>query len=156
LLSCYDSWQLADLTVSLIPRIWAKQSKYTLSKYAIANTNLFRQFCYKLFKDTQISSGCVLLALYYLDQLKSIYPTLPNSELRLFTIALILANKYLDDNTFTNKTWSEVSGIPLRELNWMEMEYLDALDYSLHVHCFRFCSWVRQCECWISTPLVKR
>ncbi|SAL95746.1 hypothetical protein [Absidia glauca] len=160
-LECYDSWQLADLTACLVPRIWASRHSrqikpsFTSSKHAIRSSNLFRQYCSKLFKDTQISSGCILLALYYLDQLKSSYPTLQcpfGSEFRIFTIALILSNKYLDDNTFTNKTWSEVSGIPLRELNVMEMKYLDALDYNLHVHCLRFCSWVHQCDNWFSTP----
>ena len=30
---------------------------------------------------------------------------------------MMLANKYLDDNTYTSKTWSSMTGIPLNEMN---------------------------------------
>lgn len=39
------------------------------------------------------------------------------------------------------------------------MEYLTALNYKLHVHCLRFCSWANQCQQWFQTPpppLLKR
>ncbi|KAI8336165.1 cyclin-domain-containing protein, partial [Chlamydoabsidia padenii] len=171
LLSCNDSRQLAELCACLVPHIWSGRAIMESTKpiYASSSTslkrsinaNVFKQFCHKIFKHTQISSGCILLALYYLQQLKSIYPTLRGtlgSEFRIFTTALILANKYLDDNTFTNKTWSEVSGIPIIELNVMEMEYLTALNYKLHVHCLRFGAWANQCQQWfqLPTPTLKR
>lgn len=66
----------------------------------------FKLFCHKVLKATQISCACVLLALYYIHRLRSAYPFIRasiGSEIRLFTTALILANKFLDDNTFTNK-----------------------------------------------------
>jgi hypothetical protein len=72
------------------------------------------------------------------------------SEVRLFTTALILANKFLDDNTFTNKTWSEVSSVPLNELNIMEMEFLSALHYKTCIHHAQFFSWAAQCQQWMS------
>ncbi|ORZ18532.1 cyclin-domain-containing protein [Absidia repens] len=151
LLSCKDSWQLAELSTCLVSRIWKGTSK----RGNVTSTNVFKQFCQKIFQDTQISSGCILLALFYFQELRSIYPTLRGtlgSEFRIFTTALILANKYLDDNTFTNRTWSEVSGIPIHELNIMEMEYLTALDYKLHVHCIQFRSWVSICQQYVETP----
>lgn len=53
---------------------------------------------------------------------------------RLFPqTALMLANKIIDDHTYTNKTWSEVSGLPVQALNEGEMEFLQGLDFSLHV-----------------------
>lgn len=45
----------------------------------------------------------------------------------------MLANKILDDHTYTNKTWSDVSGLPLTALNEGEMEFLQGLDFSLYV-----------------------
>ncbi|ORZ17857.1 cyclin-domain-containing protein, partial [Absidia repens] len=146
ILSCEDIWSLAELSTSLVSYIWIGPSSKKI------NTDGFKLFCKKIFKDTQISTCCILLALYYLRQLRSTYPALratQGSEFRIFTTALILANKYLDDNTFTNKTWSDVSGIPVRELNIMEIEYLTALNYKLHVHCVRFGSWANQCQQWI-------
>lgn len=45
----------------------------------------------------------------------------------------MLANKILDDHTYTNKTWSDVSGLPLVMLNDAEMEFLKGMDFDLHV-----------------------
>ncbi|ORX60699.1 hypothetical protein DM01DRAFT_242316, partial [Hesseltinella vesiculosa] len=147
ILTLDDPIQLADLCSYLVPRIWTGRVTRPVKR-----ASAFKHFCQKLFKDTQISCGCIILALYYLQQLRIAYSVLPGtvgSDIRIFTVALILANKYLDDNTFTNKTWSEVSGIPTQELNRMEMEYLSALDFQIHVQCLRFCTWVTQCQKWI-------
>ncbi|KAF7723554.1 hypothetical protein EC973_001843 [Apophysomyces ossiformis] len=111
----------------------------------------FKSFCQKILKATQISCACIVLALYYIHRLRSAYPAIrasTGSEVRLFTTALVLANKYLDDNTFTNKTWSDVSSIPVNELNIMEMEFLSALQYNIHIPDQQFFIWVSQCQQW--------
>jgi len=51
---------------------------------------------------------------------------------RLLTIALLLGSKFLDDNTFINRSWSEVSGISVTDLNHLEMEWLLAIEFKLH------------------------
>lgn len=53
----------------------------------------------------------------------------------------MLANKFHDDHTFTNKTWSDVSGMKLYELDIMELEFLDALEFRLFVREAEFDSW---------------
>lgn len=50
---------------------------------------------------------------------------------KLFVLGLMMANKHLDDNTFLNKTWTEVTGIPLAELNLMERFYLRVCHFDL-------------------------
>ena len=37
----------------------------------------------------------------------------------------------LDDNTYTNKTWAEVSGISVQEIHVMEVEFLSNMRYTL-------------------------
>ncbi|KAL1866182.1 hypothetical protein Daus18300_006846 [Diaporthe australafricana] len=37
----------------------------------------------------------------------------------------------LDDNTYTNKTWAEVSGISVQEIHVMEVEFLSNMRYAL-------------------------
>ncbi|CAO3642757.1 unnamed protein product [Cunninghamella echinulata] len=146
ILTCKDPFQLSELCGYLVPRIWTEKTTRPNSK----RNALFKHYCQKIFRDTQISCGCILLALYYLQQLKlANNASLLKSESHMFTISLMLANKFLDDNTFTNKTWSEVSGIPITELNLMEMQYLSALNYKIYVHCIRFCSWATQCQQWL-------
>lgn len=52
----------------------------------------------------------------------------------------------MDDNTFTNKTWSEVSGMKVNDLNIMEAEFLEALDYNLFVREHEFGIWKQLLE----------
>lgn len=54
----------------------------------------------------------------------------------------MLANKILDDHTYTNKTWSEVSGLPLGVLNGAEVEFLQGLEFDLHVSHTAYLAWV--------------
>ena len=44
----------------------------------------------------------------------------------MLTVSLVL-----DDNTYTNKTWAEVSGIMVQEIHIMEVEFLSNMRYSL-------------------------
>lgn len=60
--------------------------------------------------------------------------------------ALMLANKILDDHTYTNKTWSEVSGLPLQALNEGEIEFLQGLDFSLYVSQTTYNAWLELLE----------
>ncbi|KAL1914436.1 uncharacterized protein VTP21DRAFT_8888 [Calcarisporiella thermophila] len=97
----------------------------------------FKKFCDQILSATQLSEWGVLLALKYIALLARdtnlVTQGVEGSEYRFFTVALMLSSKFLDDNTFTNKTWSEVSGLNLLELNRTELEFLEAMQYRLVV-----------------------
>ncbi|KAF7510356.1 hypothetical protein GJ744_006852 [Endocarpon pusillum] len=85
---------------------------------------------------TQVTQNVILLALLFIYRLKNFNPGVSGkkgSEYRLLTIALMLGNKFLDDNTYTNKTWAEVSGISVSEIHIMEVEFLSNMRYNLYV-----------------------
>ena len=46
-------------------------------------------------------------------------------------ISFILANKFNDDRTFTNKSWSQASAIPLSDINLLERNWLSVLQWRL-------------------------
>ena len=73
----------------------------------------------------------------------------PKLEYRLFTISVILANKYLDDNSYSNKAWSDVTGLELRKINIMEQEFMKYIDYSLVVVRNEYSAWVNWLETYI-------
>ncbi|OCF42796.1 hypothetical protein I317_03398 [Kwoniella heveanensis CBS 569] len=54
-------------------------------------------------------------------------------ERRVATLGLLLAGKWLDDNSFLTKSWCEVTTIPVVQLDKMERCALADLHYSLHV-----------------------
>ncbi|KAI8365260.1 cyclin-domain-containing protein [Radiomyces spectabilis] len=154
LLSCTHPIQLADFCAIVVPCIWAGSFNKQTAMLNPKRYLDFKHFCAKIFKATQISCACILLALYYIHRLRSAYPSVRasiGSEIRLFTTALVLANKYLDDNTYTNKTWSDVSHIPVTELNIMEMEFLSALNYSIYISNQQFFAWSNQCQQWYTS-----
>jgi len=107
-------------------------------------TTGFRKWVGTILTTTQVSPNVILLALMFIYRLKKLNPTVKGkagSEFRLFTVALMLGNKFLDDNTYTNKTWAEVSGINVQEIHIMEVEFLSNMRYSLYVSDNEWRDW---------------
>ncbi|KAI0045731.1 hypothetical protein FA95DRAFT_1521155 [Auriscalpium vulgare] len=108
-------------------------------------SSVFVHFMQKLLQTTQLSQSVIVLSLHYVYRLKERNSgTIPHpgSEFRVAVAALMMANKFVDDNTYTNKTWSEVSGIELSEINKMEREFLEGIDFGLYVDKATYDSWV--------------
>ncbi|KAG0151337.1 hypothetical protein CROQUDRAFT_667923 [Cronartium quercuum f. sp. fusiforme G11] len=105
----------------------------------------FVMFIHNVLNTTQLSHSVVLLALFYIHRLKCLNPIKPNakSEYRIGVVSLMLANKMLDDHTYTAKTWSDVSRLPLASLNDGEIEFLQGLNFELHVNIRDFSAWFR-------------
>ncbi|KAH7925695.1 hypothetical protein BV22DRAFT_1088581 [Leucogyrophana mollusca] len=115
------------------------------SALQFAASPTFVQFMQKLLETTQVSQSVIVLSLHYIFRLKErnrFTAGLPGSEFRIAVAALMMANKFLDDNTYTNKTWSEVSGIDLSEINRMEREFLVGIDFGLYVDNTTYESWL--------------
>ncbi|KAL1924010.1 uncharacterized protein VTP21DRAFT_7045 [Calcarisporiella thermophila] len=111
---------------------------------------LLTQFCQRLLGSTQVTRPVVLLALLYAQRYRRATRVqgMPGCEYRLFTVALMLANKYLDDSTYTAHTWASVSGLPQREIVIMEIEFLQALGHRLHVPDTEYHLWTHKLEQW--------
>ncbi|EAW07651.1 putative mucin [Aspergillus clavatus NRRL 1] len=104
----------------------------------------FKKWVTNILSTTQVSQNVILLALLFIYRLKKFNPAVrgkKGSEFRLMTIALMLGNKFLDDNTYTNKTWAEVSGIPVQEIHVMEVEFLSNVRYNLYVSEEEWAQW---------------
>lgn len=114
-----------------------------LAPDAIPTTG-FRKWVATILTTTQVAQNVILLALLFIYRLKNTNPTVkgkPGSEYRLLTVALMLGNKFLDDNTYTNKTWAEVSGISVQEVHIMEVEFLSNMRYSLYTSQKKWHDW---------------
>ncbi|KAF2276798.1 uncharacterized protein EI97DRAFT_490285 [Westerdykella ornata] len=104
----------------------------------------FRKWVGTILSTTQVAQNVIILALLFIWRLKKANPTvkgMPGSEYRLLTVALMLGNKFLDDNTYTNKTWAEVSGILVQEVHLMEVEFLSNMRYSLFTSKEQWDEW---------------
>ncbi|KAL4782004.1 cyclin-domain-containing protein [Aspergillus varians] len=115
----------------------------SLSPEAIPSMG-FQKWVSSILSTTQVSQNVVLLALLFIYRLKKFNPAVrgkKGSEYRLMTIALMLGNKFLDDNTYTNKTWADVSRISVQEIHVMEVEFLSNLRYDLYASDKEWAQW---------------
>ncbi|KAL5401972.1 hypothetical protein PMIN06_010694 [Paraphaeosphaeria minitans] len=95
----------------------------------------FRKWVHQVLCATRLPSATIILSMFYLSSRMPMLAGLPKNDnhlFRLLTIALVLGSKFLDDNTFINRSWSEVSGIPVADLNQLEMDWLVAIEFKLH------------------------
>ncbi|KAI5860595.1 hypothetical protein GGS23DRAFT_230805 [Durotheca rogersii] len=111
----------------------------------------YKQWVNKVLSTTQVTQNVVLLALLFVYRLKKANPKVhgnPGSEYRLLTVALMLGNKFLDDNTYTNKTWAEVSYISVKEIHVMEVEFLSNMRYGLLTSKEEWGDWLTKLSCF--------
>ncbi|KAJ5620641.1 hypothetical protein N7510_004625 [Penicillium lagena] len=104
----------------------------------------FQKWVASILSTTQVSQNVILLALLFVYRLKKFNSGVKGkkgSEFRLMTVALMLGNKFLDDNTYTNKTWAEVSGIAVHEIHIMEVEFLSNIRYDLFASKAEWARW---------------
>ncbi|PVZ99994.1 hypothetical protein BB558_003982 [Smittium angustum] len=104
----------------------------------------FIKFSYSILNSTRVSQSVINLALLYMSRLKKSQKNISpktGSEFSIITVSLMLASKFLEDNTFTSKTWSKVSSIPLNKLLLMQSEFLEALNYRLYVDPPEYSNW---------------
>ncbi|KAJ8129252.1 hypothetical protein O1611_g4380 [Lasiodiplodia mahajangana] len=111
----------------------------------------YKKWVNSILSTTQVTQNVVLLALLFVYRLKKTNPRVhgnPGSEYRLLTVALMLGNKFLDDNTYTNKTWAEVSGISVTEIHVMEVEFLSNMRYGLLTSREQWEEWLKKLACY--------
>ncbi|KAI0455225.1 hypothetical protein F5B21DRAFT_209178 [Xylaria acuta] len=111
----------------------------------------YKKWVNGILSTTQVTQNVVLLALLFVYRLKKTNPRVhgnPGSEYRLLTVALMLGNKFLDDNTYTNKTWAEVSGISVKEIHVMEVEFLSNMRYGLLTSKEQWQAWLQKLACY--------
>nr|POF13955.1 meiotically up-regulated gene 80 protein [Quercus suber] len=142
-ITCLFWFESADL----LQRVEESPLPFLSSRQLIPDarpTTGFRKWVTTILSTTLVAQNVVLLALLFVYRLKKLNPTVkgkPGSEYRLLTVALMLGNKFLDDNTYTNRTWAEVSGINVGEVHIMEVEFLSNMKYCLFTSAEDWSQW---------------
>ncbi|KAJ3212623.1 hypothetical protein HDU82_008845 [Entophlyctis luteolus] len=112
------------------------------------------QFISKLMKRTQLSHSTLLHALFLLQKLRCLHPTLKSPRTlsfmshRLFLGALIVSAKVLYDDTYDNQAWRAVAQgvcITVADVNRLESEFLGALKYDAGASISR-ADWISFCQ----------
>lgn len=96
-------------------------------------------FVREVLRRSKSNSKSTVLAFTYFNKIydsqlgRDKLPEFARCSKRVFLSCLILANKFLNDNSFTMKTWTMISGLKQKDLCLMERWCLDRLDYKLLV-----------------------
>jgi hypothetical protein len=131
----YETDSMSDYVADMATRIVTPLSTVTPA---------FRKFVNQILTSTRLPSTTILLGMNYLakhmnlHQQAGTYNKVSEGELwKMLTVALLLGSKFLDDNTFQNRSWSDVSGIAVVELNTMESKWLQDMNWLLYVNLDR-------------------
>lgn len=135
-----------------------------VTSYANEPSPAFRRFVHQVLAQTLLSPPAFLLGI--LNALRLLVTAqLPDGSVdavvlelfaqptsaapfKLFTLGMMIANKHLDDNTFLNKTWNEVTGIPLAELNQTEAWFLKKCNYEVNVPDETWIGFLHRLQSW--------
>ena len=142
----YEMEQMTDFVLEATQSMYA----YHTSPICLADIDLtrsfqhsmqsqpsFRKWVHQVLSATRLPSATILLSLHYLNDRVANFPESvasgENQIYRLLAVSLILGSKFLDDNTFINRSWSDVTAIKVSELNVLEIEWLKLIKYELHI-----------------------
>jgi hypothetical protein len=98
----------------------------------------FRKYVSQILSSTRLPSSTIMLGLFYLASRMKLVSgrgddtSASGTVYRMLTTSLLLGSKFLDDNTFQNRSWAEVSSIPVHELNSMELQWLEGFNWCIH------------------------
>jgi hypothetical protein len=114
----------------------------------------FKAFASQVLSATRLPRATVVLSLVYLSKrwaMKDLELGHEKSSgyiYRMSVVSLLLANKFHDDNTFTNRSWSQATGIAVGELTTLEADWLQKISWSLHLDQQDLKGWHRWNDCW--------
>lgn len=131
-----------------------------------ANTisSSLRKFVSGLLSSTRLPSATILLGMHYLAKRVNMGKIVSNTRIsekdayRMLTVGLLLGSKFLDDNTFQNRSWSEVSCVPVEDLNKTELDWLLAMNYNIYVNLDQnvdYKAWMSNWNYWCKVQSVK-
>ncbi|KIW66002.1 hypothetical protein PV04_08214 [Phialophora macrospora] len=129
--------QHLDYDMDLMSGFVAEMSQKLVTPES-APTSQFRKYVSQILSSTRLPSSTIMLGLFYLQsrmkQVKESGSSTSSSGTvyRMLTTCLLLGSKFLDDNTFQNRSWAEVSSIPVHELNMMELQWLTDFNWEIH------------------------
>jgi hypothetical protein len=94
-------------------------------------------YCKRLLEYTCCSKSCFVVALLYLLRIAERHPVFEPNDYnvhRLICTSVVLAAKFMEDQSYSNVHYARVGGIEtLEEMNKLETLMLQALDYRLYV-----------------------
>lgn len=129
--------QHLDYEMDLMASFVAEMSQKLVTPESSPSSQ-FRKYVSQILSSTRLPSSTIMLGMFYLaSRMKQLTErgqstSSSGTVYRMLTTCLLLGSKFLDDNTFQNRSWAEVSSIPVGELNMMELQWLTDFNWEIH------------------------
>ncbi len=85
----------------------------------------------RLISHLDISKNLIVVSSIYINRLRIKFNY--NNFHKIILISLLIANKFLEDDNMNNKFWADCGGIPLLQLNKLEIKFLIKINYNLYI-----------------------
>jgi hypothetical protein len=146
----YSSDETQNFIISVLARVLHRlidinHSNASISGSPAAKSPLFDSssnppisiiaYLQRIQKFAKCSDAVFIVALIYIDrliELRNIVLTSLNVH-RIIITSILLASKTTDDNSFNNSYFAKLGGLPPKEMNILECEFLLLVNYSLFV-----------------------
>ena len=146
-----DVFPMMEIIASVLAKILIETDKISdhlvtsFSAKSVPGISI-KDYLFRIAKCSKCSSESVILALIYIDRLterhnkfmiKSInihrYMGSFFSNFRLLITGIMLAAKFFDDQFYNNEYFAKVGGISNIEMNLLEIEFLNLINFTLYV-----------------------
>ena len=105
------------------------------SRHPVKSENLVSNFIENLFQMMNQSESCFVVMAVYFDRLMEKHSSLVNENnlMRLIFASGMIAIKVQEDFSYKNSYFAQVCGISSKEINYLEIHFLDWIEYKLFV-----------------------
>lgn len=94
------------------------------------------QYVARIAKYFQCSNNCFVVCIVYISRVLRLNPDFKICKLnihRLLLTSIMMAVKFVDDVYYSNAYYARVGGVPTKEMNALEAEFLHLIQWRLHV-----------------------
>eukprot|EP01083_Nonionella_stella_P176232 616031_1 len=135
--------RIVPVLACVLKQLCNRNDKATLDPMSVTKFHALRppaisiqDYLERIAKYAACSSECFVLALIYVDRIiQGNHYFVVNSlnVHRLLITSIMLAAKFFDDQYFNNAYYGKVGGVPCKEINSLEIEFLFMVNFNLFV-----------------------
>jgi len=116
-----------------------KQRNMVFTSKYIPSINL-KKYLERILNYTEAEESTFIIALIYIDRIGNFSNVIltPYNVHKLFFVSVLMAIKYNEDIIYNFNYYSLISGIPINELQQLEIEFLILLKFKLYINKTEF------------------
>ncbi|KYR01802.1 Non-receptor tyrosine kinase [Tieghemostelium lacteum] len=149
---CYVLTELPLLGDAIINKLGTQyQSNIFVSPTGEIPKISITDYLYRLVKFSPCSKECFIMITVYIDRIisKGNFIVTSHNIHRLLITSILIATKYIDDRFYNNQYYSHIGGITRNELNFLEIAYLNIMQFDLSCNLNEYLDYYSQLDSFV-------